>query len=170
MKHTLLCLALVLLTATGCNQSQPTAPATQTVVKKYQQAAHLSGMVSTNAGSMKSGQLQVTDENGHVITQTAIENGHYQVEIPANTPLPILLKTVPSAGEEQLMTVAIHPSFSKYNINPSSTAIAKAAKAMGGYTSINMTRAGEKSVNMPDSNRTAAGWRGDLTTQYGGWH
>jgi hypothetical protein len=50
------------------------------------------------------------------------------------------------------------------------TAIAKAAKTMGGYTRTNMVRAAEETVSVPEGNKTSTGWKGDPTTQYGGWH
>lgn len=41
---------------------------------------------------------------------------------------------------------------------------------MGGYTRANLVRAAEETVHVPDANKTSTGWRGDPTTQYGGWH
>jgi hypothetical protein len=114
--------------------------------------------------------VEVTDESGHFITDAAVDNGHYSVEIPANTVLPILLTFSSELGAEKLVAAVVHDSITKYEINPSSTAIAKAAKAMGGYTHANMIRAAEDTAHVPDANKTTTGWRGDPTTQYGGWH
>jgi hypothetical protein len=50
------------------------------------------------------------------------------------------------------------------------TSIAKKAQALGGYTHANMVQAAEDTAKVPDANKTTAGFRGDPTTQYGGWH
>jgi hypothetical protein len=50
------------------------------------------------------------------------------------------------------------------------TAIAKKAQSMGGYNHANMVRAAEGTIAVPDANKTTEGFRGDPTTQYGGWH
>jgi hypothetical protein len=155
---------------TGCEQGQKTAKVSPAVVKKYVQATTVEGVVSNNDGVIKSGTVNVTDENGQLITHVAVDHGHYRVEIPANTVLPILLTLTSESGAEKWVAAVIHESITKYDINPSSTAIAKAAKAMGGYTHANMVRAAEDTAHVPDANKTSSGWRGDPTTQYGGWH
>lgn len=174
MKHTVLFTVLLVilsgLAVTGCDQGQKTAKVSQAVVKKYAQATTLEGVVSDNKGVIKTGMVEVTDENGRLINHVAVENGHYRVEIPANTILPILLTFSSESSTEKLVTAVINDSITNYYINPSTTAIAKAAKTMGGYTHANMVRAAENTVHTPDANKTTTGWRGDPTTQYGGWH
>lgn len=155
---------------TGCEQKQKTAKASPAVIKKYTQATILEGVVSNNKGVMKAGTVEVFDENDRLIASVAVTSGHYSVEIPANTILPILLTFSSESGSEKLVAAVIHDTITKYDINPLTTAIAKAAKAMGGYTHANMTRAAADTVHTPDANKTTTGWRGDPTTQYGGWH
>jgi hypothetical protein len=74
------------------------------------------------------------------------------------------------SSEDKFVSAVIDNIITKYYINPSTTAIAKAAKDMGGYTRANMVRAAENTIHTPDANKTKTGWRGDPTTQYGGWH
>lgn len=174
MKHKIL-FSLLLVTLgsfsiIGCDQGQKAAKANQAVTKKYTQATFIEGVVSNNKGVIKTGIVEVTDENGRLITKVAVDNGHFRVEIPANTVLPILLAFSSESGTEKLVAAVIYDTITKYYINPSTTAIAKAAKAMGGYTRTNMVRAAEDTVHAPDANKTTTGWRGDPTTQYGGWH
>ena len=57
-----------------------------------------------------------------------------------------------------------------FNSEPNFKKAFKAAKAMGGYNRANMIHAAENTVHTPDANKTTTGWRGDPTTQYGGWH
>jgi outer membrane murein-binding lipoprotein Lpp len=174
MKHTVLLMLLPVILSgfvvAGCEQEQKTAKVSPAVLKKYAQATTLEGVVSNNQGVIKIGTVEAADENGRLITRAAMANGHYSVEIPANTVLPILLTFSSESGAEKLVTAVIHDSITKYEINPSSTAIAKAAKAMGGYTHANMIRAAEDTAHVPDANKTTTGWRGDPTKQYGGWH
>lgn len=166
----LLLLILCTFVLTACEQSQKTAKTSKVPEKKYTQAATLEGVISNNKGIIKSGILEVIDKNEHLISRLAVINGHYRVEIPVNTVLPVQLVFSSDSGTEKLIAVVIHDSITKYDINPLTTAIAKSAKAFGGYTHANMTRAAENTVNVPDANKTSAGWRGDPTKQYGGWH
>ncbi|MCX7092617.1 MAG: hypothetical protein NTY50_04105 [Methylobacter sp.] len=173
-RNVLFSVLLVILsgsTITGCGQhDQKTAKASPTVVKRYAAATALEGVVSDNKGVVKTGVVDATDEKGHLISHAAVDNGHYSIEIPANTALPILLTFSSESGAEKLVAAVIHDTITKYEINPLTTAIATAAKAMGGYTHANMTRAAAETVHTPDANKTTTGWRGDPTTQYGGWH
>lgn len=173
MKHTVLLMLLPMalsgFVVTGCEQGQKTEKVSPAVLKKYSKATTLEGVVSNNKGVIKTGRVEVADESGRLISHAAVDSDHYSIEIPANTVLPILL-TFSSDSGEKLVAAVIHDSITRYEINPSSTAIAKAAKAMGGYTHANMIRAAEDTAHVPDANKTTTGWRGDPTTQYGGWH
>jgi hypothetical protein len=173
MNRTILFTAVLALSGfgmVGCEQEQKPAKASQVPVKKYAQTTVLEGIVSNDKGVIKTGIVDVTDESDRLITQATVDDGHYSVEVPANTVLPILLTFSSGPGTEKLVTAVIHDTITKYDINPSTTAIAKAAKAMGGYTHANMTRAASNIVHTPDANKTTTGWRGDPTKQYGGWH
>ena len=175
MQHsalTLLGLFLLAGVITGCNDNSKTPTTSNSVVqiKKFQQPTVLEGKVSNGKALFKSGNIEATDEEGRVLAKTSVDNGHYKIEIPAGTFLPVLLNYQSEDGEIQLMTAVVYDSIHKYFIDPSTTAIAKKAKAMGGYTRSNMARAAEETVHTPDANKTSSGWRGDPTTQYGGWH
>jgi len=173
MKRTVLftaVLALSGLAMTGCEQEQKAAKVSQAPVKKYAQATVLEGIVSNDKGVIKTGVVAVTDESDRLLAQATVDNGHYSVEVPASTVLPVLLTFSSEPGAEKMVAAVIHDTITKYDINPSTTAIAKAAKAMGGYTHANMTRAASGIVHTPDANKTTTGWRGDPTKQYGGWH
>lgn len=174
MKHKVLLMLLPVILSgfivVGCDQGQKTAKVAPAVQKKYSNATILEGVVSNDKGVIKSGTVEAADESGRIITHGAVDNGRYSMEIPANTVLPILLTFSSESSTEKLVAAVVHESITRYEINPSSTAIAKAAKAMGGYTHANMIRAAEETTHVPDANKTTTGWRGDPTTQYGGWH
>jgi len=174
MKHkvlfSLLLATLSSVVITGCDQGQKTAKVGQVLVKKYTKATTLECVVSNNKGVIKTGRVEVTDETGRLITHVDVVDSHFSVEIPANTVLPILLTFSSESSTDKLVTAIIDDPITRYYINPSTTAIAKAAKEMGGYTRANMVRAAENTVHTPDANKTTTGWSGDPTTQYGGWH
>ena len=163
-------LLLALFSLIGCEQSEKTTtPLSQQAIKKYTQETTLLGVVSNQEGRIKSGVVKVTDETKKLITSAEVNNhGQYEVSIPANTVLPILLTV--EQGSEQYLVVVIDPSIHQYDINPLTTKIAEAAKAMGGYTRANLVVAASNMVHVPDANKTTTGFRGDPTTQYGGWH
>ncbi|MBL1263331.1 hypothetical protein [Candidatus Methylomicrobium oryzae] len=162
---------LALITAAGCGNEAPKSAFPQQTARKYEQAVTLEGSVSDNKGPIKTGNVKVSDEKGAVIAETALQDSeHYRVQVPAGTALPILLTFYPVAGGEQLVTAVIHPTVTKYDITPLSTAIAKKARALGGYTHGNLLVAAESMGTVPEANKTTAGFRGDPTTQYGGWH
>jgi hypothetical protein len=174
MRHkilfSLLLATLSSVAITGCDQGQKTTKVSQAVVKKYTKATTLEGVISNNKGVIKTGRVEVTDETGRLITHVDVVDSHFSVEIPANTVLPILLTFSSESSTDKLVAVVIDDMMTLYFINPSTTAIAKAAKEMGGFTRANMTLAAENTVHTPDANKTTTGWRGDPTTQYGGWH
>jgi len=157
----------------ACNQEPKTKIAAE-APKKYETAVSLQGAVSDNNGLIKSGKIKAKTEKGELLAETTLEkSARFQLTIPAGTTLPVILSFSPievKAGEGEMLSVAVQPSISKYDINPLTTAIAKRAKDLGGYTLRNITRAAEEAVHVPDANKTSTGFRGDPTTQYGGWH
>jgi len=164
-------LAASLLSACGADAPPQTAKEPS---QKYAEAVSLQGTVSNNAGLIKSGKVEARTLKGDLLAETLLENSaRYQLQIPAGTVLPVILNFLPlpaKDGMEKMISVAAHPTNHKYDINPMTTAIAKQAKALGGYTLRNLTQAAEDRVNVPDANKTSSGFRGDPTTQYGGWH
>ncbi len=154
----------------GCGQDQKPASISQSPTKKYSKATIIGGTVSTGKSLIKTGTVEVTNENGQKLRQVTVEKGRFEVEIPAGTNLPLLLSFTSETHPEQLIAVVLYEDVTKYFLDPSTTAIAKAAKAMGGHTRANLVRAAEDTTHTPDANKTTGGWRGDPTTQYGGWH
>lgn len=137
---------------------QQAKPATQSVTKYTATSVLLSGKVQNGSS------VEAVDEMQNVIASAAVENGRYKLDIPAQTKLPIVLRS----GE--LISVVVDTDLKNYDINALTTTIAQKAKALGGYTRQNMVLAASNSVHSPDANKTSTGWRGDTTTQYGGWH
>ena len=170
---TLLIISSCLLIGCGDNNKNNTT-ASKKVIKKYAVATTLKGSVINKDGAVKSGRIKVTDASGSIVASTELQDSkHYSVEIPAGITLPVMLTYYPAAGQDQsetMTTAVIYPTMKKFDITPLTTAIAKKAKALGGYTSTNMVLAAKSSVSVPKSNQTVGGFSGDPTKQYGGWH
>ncbi|MDD5227736.1 MAG: hypothetical protein PHN45_12580 [Methylococcales bacterium] len=158
MKKKLAMIAL-LNVLVACNDMQQSKPATSSITKYTATSVLLTGKTE-----VKSGNVEAIDRDQNVIAVAVVQNGRYQLEIPAQTKLPIVLRC------EKLVAVVVDTDFTGYDINALTTAIAEKAKALGGYTRQNMIVAASNSVNTPDANKTSTGFRGDPTSQYGGWH
>lgn len=158
----------------GCEKNNQSSLPVQSAVTKYEKATTLEGVVTDNHGPAKSGDIKVTDTMNNVIAKTVIQDkGHYSVTLPANTTLPIVLTfshDFQNATAEKFIAAVVFKNITQYDINPRTTAIAEKARAMGGYTSGNLILAAESAAYVPDANKTTAGFRGDPTKQYGGWH
>lgn len=159
---------------TGCD-SKPKSPiATNTAVQKYTKVKTLTGLVTNDDGPVKTGIIKALSETGEELSKTQLEdNPQYSLDVPAGTVLPFILAYYPTADasdDQRMIAAVVHAGASKFDINLLSTRIAEKAKAAGGLTHKNLVRAAEESGTVPASNKTTAGFRGDPTTQYGGWH
>lgn len=164
-------LILVAVLLAGCGNENDTR--SNNVVEKFDQTTVLEGYVSNNKRRLKAGAIKATDSDNRLVASTTLKNtAHYELEIPAGTVLPIVLNFYADIqeGAEKMVAAVVDPSITRYDINPLTTAIAKRAMALGGYNHVNMMRAAEESVHVPEANKTSAGFRGDPTKQYGGWH
>ncbi|MBT7967882.1 MAG: hypothetical protein HN753_01190 [Methylococcales bacterium] len=141
------------------------------VQQRFEGAYTLKGIVSNDEHPIKNGRVEATDLNGQVLaTISLVDNARYRFDLPAGTAYPVILTAYPASGEEQLRVVVANPTPVNFDITSLTTAIAEKAKQMGGYTKKNLQRAAFEGVAMPDRDRTQAGFRGDPTKQFGGWH
>jgi len=144
----------------------------QQTTQKYNKTTTLSGKVSNKESNIRAGEVKATDGKNKFITSTQInKDSYFSISIPAGTELPITLSYSPtSTDKDKLISVVIYPTFTKFDINDLTTLIAKKAKSLGGYSHSNMSIAADSTVGIPDANKTSTGFRGDPTSQYGGWH
>lgn len=147
------------LLITACNDMQQAKPAIQKTAQFTTTAVLLSGKAASDFNEVKA-----VDESNNLIASATVENGRYKLEIPAQTKLPIVLQS----GD--FISVVVDADVTNYDINSFTTNIAAKAKSLGGYTRKNMVLAASDSVHTPDANKTSTGFRGDPTSQYGGWH
>lgn len=158
----------------GCDAKPKSSSGTIVSEQKYEKVKTLHGLVTNDDGPIKTGIIKALTESGQELSQTQLEgSSQYSLDVPAGTVLPIILGYYPTAdasGNPLMISAVVHAGASKFDINQLSTRIAEQAKAYGGYTHKNLVRAAEESGTVPASNKTTAGFRGDPTTQYGGWH
>ncbi|GAB6141215.1 hypothetical protein JCM14076_19440 [Methylosoma difficile] len=169
----LLSLLLGLALLSGCDNHKETRSSAEAAIEKFEHTTILEGYVSNNKRRLKLGAIKATDSDNRLVAITHLKNtAHYEIEIPAGTVLPIVLTFYADIqeGAEKMTVAVVDADIIQYDINPLTTAIAKRAMALGGYSHVNMMRAAEESVHVPDANKTTAGFKGDTTKQYGGWH
>ena len=149
------------LLLTACNDMQQSKPAKPVTEKYTASTVLLTGKVQGTSQIVEA----LDGESQNVIVSAQVqEKGRYQLEIPAQIKLPIILRS------DEFISVVVDSDVTNYDINSLTTTIAARAKALGGYTRKNIVSAASDSVNTPDANKTSTGWRGDTTSQYGGWH
>lgn len=162
------------LALTACNNdtSNKQNISNQLLTQKYNKTTRLTGKVSNKKGNIRAGEVKATDGKNKFIASSQInKSSYYSISIPAGTELPVTLSYTPtSSDKDKLISVVIYPTFTKFDINDLTTLIAKKAKSLGGYSHSNMSIAADSTVGIPDANKTSTGFRGDPTTQYGGWH
>lgn len=167
-------LAVAGLMLTACDSKPQPSIVTKASVQKYDTVKTLEGLVTNDEGPIKTGIIKVLSEKGQELAKMELTDGpHYSIKVPAGTVLPVLLAYYPSetaSDSERMVSAVVHAAASKFDINTLSTRIAEQAKALGGYTHKNLVSAAETFGTVPASNKTTAGFRGDPTTQYGGWH
>ena len=168
---------IVLLSGWGlvaCDSKPAANMGAKPSLEKYLSLKTLQGKVANDEGPLKTGIVKVLTEQGQELSQVELAgSAQFSIDVPAGTQLPLILAYYPTADakdEQRMLAAVVHAATSKYDINQLSTRIAKQAKAMGGYTHKNLVQAAEGSGTVPASNKTTAGFHGDPTTQYGGWH
>jgi len=166
LRHLSIFLAICIASIITACEDSPRKPVQQAATVRFIAASTLEGQVTDRNGLLKTGKVLLSDAQNQVLAIADIQEGRFQVTVSENTALPLVL----SVESADLRAVVIDPWQKRYDINTLTTVIAEKAKALGGYSRSNMVRAAETTVDMPAANRTSTGFRGDLTTQYGGWN
>ncbi len=135
-------------------------------------AVQLRGIVANREGPVSAGQVVIRDSNGRTIATVQLQGQKgYSATIPANTSYPIIL-SVSNEGKE-LRAVVLNPETEKQDITVMSTLVVESAENLGGFTRENMARAATNAINQSRTKSgkgTVAGFKGDPTKQFGGWH
>lgn len=164
-----------LLLLTGCNDSNnvnTSIVSNSELAQTYDKIITVKGVVRGEKGVIKSGEIKAFSQKKVVATSQIGRTGQYSVDIPARTKFPVVISAYPSEKSKYkvLSVVLVDAILTNHDITPASTKIAESANALGGYSKNNMFKAALGSVHTPDRDTSAAGFRGDPTKQFGGWH
>jgi hypothetical protein len=167
MKHRVkivsILLALLAISACGNDSGDKASPAKSTVI---------TGLASSRDGVIASGQVDVKTLSGQQVAKAQLNtNGEFKVTIPGGTSFPILLTV--QDEDELLEAVVMSPLAQKQDISDMSTLVVQSARDLGGINKENMARAAINAIRQnkkSSGSGTSAGFKGDPTKQYGGWH
>ncbi len=155
-----------LLLLDGCGDASSDKVATT------EKTDQIEGIVADRDGPITSGNITVKDNNGATLATVTLKgDSRYSVNIPANAAYPLLLE-IP-AHDEVLEAVVMDASAVKQDITHMSSLVVRAARDMGGFTKEHMARAAIGAISQSKTSsgtNTSAGFSGDPTKQYGGWH
>jgi hypothetical protein len=136
--------------------------------------ARIAGLVLTDDGPVQGARIEAKDRNGSTIAKTEIHgDAHYSLKLPAGTDYPVVLTAVPEGTTETLKAVAVNDLVSDQDISPVTTIVVDTALSLGGLTEANLAKAAGAAISQRKSSGgsgSSAGFKGDPTKQYGGWH
>ena len=167
-RATLLLLAALFTLTAGCGESGKsgsTSAATET---------RITGEVLDDETPVTKARIQAVDRNGKTVA-TAEINGepHYRLTLPSGTAFPVVLTATVDGMPESLKAAVTSDLVSEQNISSVTTIVVNTAMNLGGLTETNLAKAAGAAISQRKSSGGSggsAGFKGDPTKQYGGWH
>ena len=156
----------LLLSACGGSSS----PSTQSSAAE----SVITGLVLDDDTPITQGKIEAADRNGKVVANTTLNgDAHYRLKLPAGTAFPVVLTAKPE-GEGQTLKAAVTSDLvSEQDISSVTTIVVDTAMNLGGLTDTNLAKAAGAAISQRRSSGGSggsAGFKGDPTKQYGGWH
>ncbi|MDP2180544.1 hypothetical protein [Methylicorpusculum sp.] len=158
--------ASVCLLLFGCgensgNKSQPAVS-----------AAHIEGVVTDRDEPVTQGKILAKDAGGKTVATSDVTNdSKFAITLPASAQYPVVLEV--TAGDSVLEAVVLDPMPAQLDISTMSSLVVQSARDIGGITKANMAQAAINAIRQnkkASGKSTSAGFKGDPTKQYGGWH
>lgn len=167
MKPQYLLLIPPLLALAGCGES--TTPRTATAAEDT-----IAGLVLTDEGPAAKARVEASDRNGSIVATTeAGGDAHYRLKLPAGTAYPVVL-TARAEGVPQPLKAAVTSELAEeQDISEVTTIVVDTAMSLGGLSETNLAKAAGAAISQRKStggSGGSAGFKGDPTKQYGGWH
>ena len=135
---------------------------------------HLSGVVLNDDEPVTRAKIEATDQQGRTIATAAVEaDAHYRLMLPAGTAFPVTLTAIPEGLDKRLKAVVTSDLVSEQDISSVTTIVVDTAINLGGLTEANLAKAAGAAISQRKSSGGSggsAGFKGDPTKQYGGWH
>ena len=139
---------------------------------KSTQVARINGVVTERDEPVTQGKIIAKDKNGSAIASTELKGDpNYSITIPGNASYPITLEI--AVDDTLLEAIVMNSSSALQDISTMSTLVVQSARNLGGINKENMAQAAINAIrqNKKASGKgTSAGFKGDPTKQYGGWH
>lgn len=134
----------------------------------------IAGIVRTDEGPVTKGQIEAQDSKGAIVARTEIGgDSHYRLTLPANTAYPIILTAHPEGSAQALKAAVTSSLAEEQEISEVTTLVVDSALSLGGLTEANLAKAAGAAISQRRStggSGGSAGFKGDPTKQYGGWH
>ena len=161
IQSSLVVITLLLIACDG-NQSSESGSKVKTI----------NGSVSFRHEPITEGTVIVKDSSGQTISSIELNGkSHYSVNITGNADYPIILSL--SYNDKELRAVVISDHTNRQDLSSMSTLVVESAENLGGFTHENMLIAAKNAINSSQTRSgkgTQAGFKGDPTKQFGGWH
>lgn len=168
MKHIQILLGLTVLALSGCGQSPGTGSS------GGGQPVQLSGLVLSDETPVTHARIEATDSTGKVIASTEINGDpHYRMSLSAGSSFPLVLIAHIEGKPEVLKAAVTNDLVTEQDISSVTTIVVNTAMNLGGLTETNLAKAAGAAISQRKSSGGSggsAGFKGDPTKQYGGWH
>lgn len=136
--------------------------------------ARVSGVVLGDEGPAPKAKVEAKDRNGAVVAQAeAGADAHYSLKIPAGAAYPLILSATAEGEPSALKAAVTSDLVADQDISPVTTLVVDTALSLGGLTEANLAKAAGAAIAQRKSSGGSggsAGFKGDPTKQYGGWH
>lgn len=166
MKIKMLLLVAPLLWLTACG---PEGTSNSSV-----SAPEISGLVLTDEGPVTKARIEAHDSKGVTLAKADMNgDGHYRIKLPAGVGYPVVLSAYPEGVTAPLKAVVTSDLVTEQDISEVSTLVVDTALGLGGITEANLAKAARAAISQRKTSNgsgTSAGFKGDPTKQYGGWH
>lgn len=160
-------LAATLAALSGCGDSS--APRTAATAEDK-----IAGIVRTDEGPVTKARIEAQDSKGAIVARTEISgDSHYSLTLPADTAYPVILAAYPEGAPQALKAAVTSSLAEEQEISEVTTLVVDSALNLGGLTEANLAKAAGAAISQRRSTGGAggsAGFKGDPTKQYGGWH
>lgn len=167
MIHRTLAILGCLLAFAGCGES----PSSRTSVAA---ADKIGGIVLTDQGPVTRARIEARDSRGSVVARTELNgDAHYSLTIPAGTAYPIVLTAAADGVPEPLKAAVTSELAEEQDISEVTTIVVDTAMSLGGLNETNLAKAAGAAISQRKTtggSGGSAGFKGDPTKQYGGWH
>jgi hypothetical protein len=136
--------------------------------------AHVSGVVLGEEGPAPKAKVEAKDRNGALVAQAeASADAHYRLNIPAGAAYPLVLTAMAEGEPAPLKAIVTSDLVADQDISPVTTLVVDTALSLGGLTEANLAKAAGAAIaqrKTSGGSGGSAGFKGDPTKQYGGWH